>query len=90
MPDSTAQPPEDRRRDLLEQIERVLDQKVRGDLLTETDQIEVVALDEDDVLQVRLLGSCQGCSSSAITLSMAIERVLKAEIPEIRFVEPVP
>ncbi len=89
MPNAPA-PPDDRRRALLARIERVLDEQVRDGLIADGGQIEVVGLDDDAILQVRLLGACQGCASSAITLSMAVERVLKAEIPEIRFVEPVP
>lgn len=90
MPGPIGRAQEDHRRALLARVEAILDQRVRGDLLIDGDQIEVVGLDEDDILQVRLLGACRGCSSSTIALSMAIERVLKAEIPEIRFVEPVP
>lgn len=81
---------DDRRRQLLARVEQILDQQVRDGLVADGGQIEVVGLDDDDILQVRLLGACQGCASSAITLSMAVERALKAEIPEIRFVEPVP
>lgn len=81
--------PDARRRAILDRVERVLDRDVRAGLVADGGGIEVVGLDDDDILQVRLLGACAGCSSSAITLSMAIERSLKAEIPEIRFVEPV-
>ena len=37
-----------------------------------------------------MMGACQGCSSSTITLTMGIEAALKARIPEIRFLEAVP
>jgi Fe-S cluster biogenesis protein NfuA len=76
--------------ELINRIERLLDEKVRPELETDAGGIELVGLDPDNILQVRLTGACQGCSSSVITLSMRVESILKAEIPEIRFVEAVP
>jgi Fe-S cluster biogenesis protein NfuA len=77
-------------RELLQRIERVLDEKVRPELEADGGGIVVVGLDVDNILQVRLTGACQGCSSSIVTLSMRVESILKAEMPEIRFVEAVP
>ena len=78
------------KRPLLERIEAVLDRRVRAGLRADGGQVEVVGIDDDNIVQVRLLGACQACPSSAITLTMGIEAELKAEIPEIRFVEAVP
>ncbi len=33
---------------------------------------------------VVLLGACVGCPSSAMTLSMGIERALREQIPEVK------
>jgi Fe-S cluster biogenesis protein NfuA len=76
-------------RELLQRIERVLDEKVRPELEADGGGIVVVGLDVDNILQVRLTGACQGCSSSIVTLSMRVESILKADIPEVRFVEAV-
>lgn len=76
--------------DLRDRIERVLDERVRPDLATDGGGVELVGIDEDRIVQVRLTGACQGCSSSLITLTMRVESVLKAAVPEIRFVEAVP
>jgi Fe-S cluster biogenesis protein NfuA len=76
--------------ELLQRIERILDEKVRPELQADGGGIVVVGLDADNILQVRLTGACQGCSSSIVTLSMRVESILKAEIKEIRFVEAVP
>jgi Fe-S cluster biogenesis protein NfuA len=78
------------RTEILERIERVLAESVRADLQVDGGDIVVVALDPDNILQVRFTGACQGCSSSLFTLSTKIEAVLKAQVPEIRFVEAVP
>lgn len=74
---------------LLARIEEVLDRDVRAGLGTDGGGVEVVGIDDDNIVQVRMLGACQGCSSALITLTMGIERTLKAQIPEIRFLEAV-
>lgn len=76
--------------DLLGRIERVLDEHVRPDLRADGGDIELVGIDPDNIVQVRLTGACQGCGSSVITMSMRVEAALKSQIPEIRFVEAVP
>jgi Fe-S cluster biogenesis protein NfuA len=75
--------------DLSDRIEKILDEQVRPDLREEGGDIVLVGIDVDNIVQVRLLGACQGCSSSTITMAMRVESALKAAIPEIRFVEAV-
>ena len=82
--------PSSSRQELLARIERVLDERVRPDLRTDGGDIVLVGIDEDNIVQVRLTGACQGCSSAIVTLSMRVESTLKAAIPEIRFIEAVP
>jgi Fe-S cluster biogenesis protein NfuA len=77
-------------KELLERIETVLDEHVRPDLGADGGGVVVVGLDEDNILQVRLTGACQGCSASVVTLAMRVEATLKARVREIRFVEAVP
>jgi len=75
---------------LLERIQRVLDEHVRPGMRTDGGDLELVGIDEDRIVQVRLLGACQGCASSVYTLTMFAEKLIKAEIPEVRFLEAVP
>ncbi len=77
------------RQALLDRIEAVLDRDVRSGLAADGGGIEVVGVDDDNIVQVRLTGACQGCPSSVVTLAFGIEAALKAAIPEIRFLEPV-
>ena len=44
---------------------------------------ELVDVDENGVVHVRLLGTCVGCPSSSVTLTLGIERYLKDQIPEV-------
>ena len=76
--------------EILRRIECVLDAQVRPDLRSDGGDIELVGMDDDRIVQVRLTGACQGCSSSLITLTMRVESALKAAVPEIRYVEAVP
>jgi Fe-S cluster biogenesis protein NfuA len=75
---------------LRERIEAVLDEHVRPGLRADGGDVEVVGIDADKIVQVRMVGACQGCPSSIMTLTFGIESALKSQIPEIRFLEAVP
>jgi Fe-S cluster biogenesis protein NfuA len=62
---------------------------VRPGLRQDGGEVEVVGIDDVRIVQVRMVGACQGCPSSTFTMTMGIESVLKARIPEIRFLEAV-
>jgi len=77
------------RRALKERIEAVLEEHVRPGLRADGGDLELVDVDADNIVQVRLQGACQGCPSSSFTLTMGIEATLKEHVPEIRFLEAV-
>ena len=68
-----------------EQVQKALD-KVRPMLQADGGDVELVDV-QDGVVKVRLKGACGGCPMSQMTLKNGIERVLKAEIPEVKSVE---
>ncbi len=80
---------ESRAYDLRTRIEAVLDEHIRPGLRADGGDVEVVGIDADRIVQVRMQGACQGCPSSAMTLTMGIEAVLKTHVPEVRFLEAV-
>lgn len=51
--------------------------------------IELVDVDEEGVVKVRLKGACVGCPMSQMTLQYGVERYLKKKIPEVRKVVTV-
>ena len=51
--------------------------------------IELVAVTEDGVVQVRLHGACVGCPSSQLTLKAGLERNLRTYVPGVTAVVPV-
>lgn len=74
---------------LRDRIEEVIAAEVRPDLIADGGDVEVVGVDADRIVQVRLLGSCQGCASSIHSTTLLIEAAVKARIPEVRFLEAV-
>ncbi len=68
---------------MLEQIEAVLDEKVRPELAFHGGSVEVLEF-ADGVLRVRLLGQCASCPSAYLTTEQLIEAELIAALPEVK------
>jgi len=68
---------------LADRIQRVLDELVNPQIASHGGAVELVDV-ADDVVYVRMSGGCQGCSASAATLRMGVERMVKDEVPEVR------
>lgn len=73
---------------LREKIEDALN-KVRPSLQADGGDVELVEVDDDGVVKVKLQGACAGCPMSQMTLKMGIEKMLKQTIPEVERVESV-
>jgi Fe-S cluster biogenesis protein NfuA len=73
-----------------DKIEKVIDEQIRPGLQMDGGDIELVDVDSDGTVKVRLKGACGGCPMSQITLTMGVERKLKEEIPEVKGVVAVP
>lgn len=71
-----------------ERIVRALD-KVRPYLGSHGGDVELLEVTEAGVARLRLLGSCDGCPSSAVTLSLAVEGAITAAAPEVASFEVV-
>lgn len=66
-----------------EQVEKALG-KIRGMLMADGGNVELVDVSEDGVVKVKLTGACGSCPMSQMTLKMGIEQALKQEIPQIK------
>ena len=73
---------------LREKIEGALN-KVRPSLQADGGDVELIDVDEDGVVKVKLQGACAGCPMSQMTLKQGIEKILKQNVPEIDHVEAV-
>ncbi len=68
----------------LEEKVKSLIEAVRPNLQSHGGDIELVAVDEDNTVKVRLQGACTGCPGAQMTLKMGIERLLKENVPEVK------
>jgi Fe-S cluster biogenesis protein NfuA len=74
--------------DLKDRIEKALD-TVRPYLQADGGDVELVSVEEDMVVKLRLLGACKTCDISHMTMRAGIENTLKSAIPEIKSVEAI-
>jgi Fe/S biogenesis protein NfuA len=68
---------------LAEKVQRLFDEQVNPRIASHGGAVELVDV-ADDVIYVRMMGGCQGCAASAMTLRQGIERMVREEIPEVR------
>jgi Fe-S cluster biogenesis protein NfuA len=71
----------------LTEIEKALNE-IRPFLQSDGGNIEFVSL-ENDIVKVRLLGNCIGCSVNQMTLKNGVEMTIKKYLPTIKQVVSV-
>ena len=71
-----------------EKVQKVIDE-IRPALQADGGNIELVDVQEDGVVKVRLMGACGSCPMSQLTLKRGVEARLKAKIPEVKEVVSV-
>ena len=64
-------------------------ENLRGALQSHGGDVELVGIDDDNTVKVRLQGACQGCPGAAMTMKSGIERILKEKVPEVKEVVAV-
>ncbi len=57
---------------------------IRPNLQSHGGDIELLGVDDDNNVRVRLTGACVGCPGAQMTLKMGVERLLKEKIPEVK------
>jgi Fe-S cluster biogenesis protein NfuA len=71
-----------------EKIKEVIE-TIRPRLQADGGDIELVSVEEDMTVKVRLQGACRGCPGARMTLKMGVERVLKEQVPQVKEVVAV-
>lgn len=75
--------------DLEARVRTALD-SVRPYMESHGGDVEVLGIDEDaGVLRLRMLGSCDGCASSSVTLQNAVRQALEESAPEIVHIDVI-
>jgi Fe-S cluster biogenesis protein NfuA len=73
---------------LNERVKEVID-GIRPYIQADGGDIDLVGVDDDGTVRVRLRGACVGCPMSAMTLKNGIEQRLRQQVPEVTRVENV-
>jgi len=71
-----------------EEVQAVLDQ-IRPSLQADGGDAELVEVDDQGVVKLKLKGACSGCPMAQMTLKQGIERIMKEKIPQVTRVESV-
>ncbi len=68
---------------LQDQVAEVINE-IRPALQGHGGDVELVGIDEDNTVKVRLQGACKGCPGATMTMKNGIERILKEKVPEVK------
>jgi len=65
--------------------EKVLEalETIRPYLQADGGDVELVSIDEDGTVHVKLTGVCGGCPMAQMTLTNGVERIVKERVPEV-------
>ncbi len=74
---------------LKEKVEKVIEEKVRPALQRDGGNIELVDVNDEGEVRVRLQGACAGCPGAMMTLQFGVQRILQEEIEQVKKVIPV-
>jgi Fe-S cluster biogenesis protein NfuA/nitrite reductase/ring-hydroxylating ferredoxin subunit len=72
--------------DVTTRVEQALE-SVRPYLGSHGGDVELLDVTPEGVVRLRLLGSCDGCPSSSVTLTLAVEGAVEAAAPEVTAIE---
>ena len=73
---------------LREKVEEALN-SVRPHLQADGGGVELVDVNEEGIVSLKLIGACRGCPGAMMTLQMGIGRVLREQVPEVKDVQAV-
>ena len=62
-------------------------EKIRPYLKIDGGDVELVKVDENGIVELKLLGACKTCALKPMTLRAGIERAIMHEISEIKRIE---
>jgi len=74
--------------DLLAQVEEALN-SIRPYLETDGGNVSIEEITPENVVRLKLLGSCGSCPMSIMTLKAGIEQAIKKAVPQITGVEAI-
>lgn len=73
---------------LQERVEQALD-TIRPYLETDGGNVQIEEITSDNVVKLKLLGTCANCAMSIMTFKAGLEQAIKKAVPEIVAVEAI-
>ena len=73
---------------LIEKVEIAIDE-IRPYLIADGGDIKVVSIDNKNIVNLELLGSCERCPMSPMTLKAGVEEAIKKQVPEIKGINAI-
>ena len=73
---------------LIEKVEIAIDES-RPYLIADGGDIKVVSIDNKNIVNLELLGSCETCPMSPMTLKAGVEEAIKKQVPEIKGINAI-
>lgn len=73
---------------ILEKINKGIE-TVRPYLVADGGDVELIDVTPENIVKVKLVGACEGCPFSMMTLKAGIEQAIKKEWPELNILESV-
>jgi Fe-S cluster biogenesis protein NfuA len=68
---------------MLKRVAAIIEAEIKPYLQSHGGDIEIVKIDDDNNVTLRLLGSCSGCPASRLTMEDLVEKALREKIPEL-------
>ncbi|OEG71834.1 hypothetical protein ATZ36_12445 [Candidatus Endomicrobiellum trichonymphae] len=73
---------------LREKVEKALE-SVRPHLQADGGNVELIDVNENGIVKVKLIGSCGGCPMAAMTLQYGVTNAIKQAVPEVKDVQSI-
>ena len=74
--------------EIVTQIETIIETQIKPAVARHGGVINFKEFNDGELL-LELSGACAGCAGSKMTLKMGVERIIKANVPEVEIVEAV-
>jgi Fe-S cluster biogenesis protein NfuA len=73
---------------LIGRVDKVLDE-LRPYIHSHGGEVNVLEVTDEGVARLQMIGSCNGCPMSMLTMRLGIERLLAEKMPELKGAEAV-
>tara|TARA_B100002052_G_C15547588_1_gene447557 strand:+ start:112 stop:363 length:252 start_codon:yes stop_codon:yes gene_type:complete len=73
---------------LIEKVENAIDE-IRPYLIADGGDIRVLSIDDKNIVNLELLGSCETCPMSPVTLKTGVEDTIRKQVPEIKGINAI-